>query len=61
MFDSIQNDQYLNQTFVFTFQAPAALLTFSWDAAVQADIAAAGGKTAVLLKAALLENIKTLS
>ncbi|XP_052394096.1 UBX domain-containing protein 6 [Carassius gibelio] len=40
---------------------PAALLTFSWDAAVQADIAAAGGKTAVLLKAALLENIKTLS
>uniref|UniRef100_A0A8C2JTU1 UBX domain-containing protein 6 n=1 Tax=Cyprinus carpio TaxID=7962 RepID=A0A8C2JTU1_CYPCA len=41
--------------------APAALLTFSWDAAVQADIAAAGGKTAVLLKAALLENIKTLS
>ncbi|XP_042605856.1 UBX domain-containing protein 6 [Cyprinus carpio] len=42
-------------------KAPAALLTFSWDAAVQADIAAAGGKTAVLLKAALLENIKTLS
>ncbi|XP_059425586.1 UBX domain-containing protein 6-like [Carassius carassius] len=41
--------------------APAALLNFSWDAAVQADIAAAGGKTAVLLKAALLENIKTLS
>lgn len=40
--------------------APAALLTFSWDAAVQADIAAAGGKTAVLLKPALLENIKTL-
>lgn len=41
--------------------APAALLTFSWDAAVQADIAAAGGKTAVLLKQALLENIKSLS
>ncbi|XP_016138498.1 UBX domain-containing protein 6-like [Sinocyclocheilus grahami] len=41
--------------------APAAELTFSWDAAVQADIAAAGGKTAVLLKAALSENIKTLS
>uniref|UniRef100_A0A671PFC6 UBX domain-containing protein 6 n=1 Tax=Sinocyclocheilus anshuiensis TaxID=1608454 RepID=A0A671PFC6_9TELE len=41
--------------------APAALLTFSWDAAVQADIAAAGGKNAILLKAALLENIKTLS
>ncbi len=61
MFNSIQNDQYLNRTFVFTLQAPAALLTFSWDAAVLADIAAAGGKTAVLLKAALLENIKTLS
>uniref|UniRef100_A0A673J2D7 UBX domain-containing protein 6 n=1 Tax=Sinocyclocheilus rhinocerous TaxID=307959 RepID=A0A673J2D7_9TELE len=41
--------------------APAALLTFSWDAAVQADIAAAGGKNVILLKAALLENIKTLS
>ncbi|XP_051551496.1 UBX domain-containing protein 6-like [Myxocyprinus asiaticus] len=41
--------------------APAALLTFSWDAAVQADIAAAGGKTIVLLKPALLENIKILS
>ncbi len=61
MFNSIQNAQYLNRTFVFTLQAPAALLTFSWDAAVLADIAAAGGKTAVLLKAALLENIKTLS
>ncbi|XP_016129258.1 UBX domain-containing protein 6 isoform X1 [Sinocyclocheilus grahami] len=41
--------------------APAAELTFSWDAAVQADIAAAGGKNAILLKAALLENIKILS
>ncbi|ROL40767.1 UBX domain-containing protein 6 [Anabarilius grahami] len=41
--------------------APAALLTFTWDAAVLADIAAAGGKTAALLKAALLENIKTMS
>ncbi|KAA0712279.1 UBX domain-containing protein 6 [Triplophysa tibetana] len=40
--------------------APAALLTFSWDAAVLADIAAAGGKTAVLLKPALFENIKIL-
>ncbi|KAG1939691.1 UBX domain-containing protein 6 isoform X1 [Pimephales promelas] len=41
--------------------APAALLIFSWDAAVLSDIAAAGGKTAVLLKAALLENIKSMS
>ncbi|XP_051765889.1 UBX domain-containing protein 6 [Ctenopharyngodon idella] len=41
--------------------APAALLTFTWDAAVLADIAAAGGKTAALLKPALLENIKTMS
>lgn len=51
----------MNHTFVYTFQAPAALLTFTWDAAVLADIAAAGGKTAALLKAALLENIKTMS
>ncbi|XP_029939612.1 UBX domain-containing protein 6 isoform X1 [Salarias fasciatus] len=40
---------------------PAALLTFSWDAAVQADIAAAGGKSPTLLKPALLDKIKTLS
>lgn len=42
-------------------QVPAALLTFAWDAAVQADIAAAGAKSATLLKPELLENIKTLS
>ncbi|XP_047230850.1 UBX domain-containing protein 6 isoform X2 [Girardinichthys multiradiatus] len=40
---------------------PAALLTFAWDAAVQADIAAAGGKSPTLLKPELLENIQTLS
>ncbi|KAJ0032284.1 hypothetical protein NQD34_002365 [Periophthalmus magnuspinnatus] len=40
---------------------PAALLTFTWDAAVQADIAAAGGKSPALLKPELLENIQTLS
>ncbi|XP_051232045.1 UBX domain-containing protein 6 isoform X2 [Dicentrarchus labrax] len=40
---------------------PAALLTFSWDAAVQADIAAAGGKSPALLKPELLETIRTLS
>lgn len=40
---------------------PAALLTFSWDAAVQADIIAAGRKDCPLLKAELLENIRTLS
>ncbi|XP_028260609.1 LOW QUALITY PROTEIN: UBX domain-containing protein 6-like [Parambassis ranga] len=40
---------------------PAALLTFAWDAAVQADIAAAGGKSPTLLKAELLENLQTLS
>lgn len=40
---------------------PAALLTFAWDAAVQADIAAAGGKSPDLLKPILLENIRTLS
>lgn len=42
-------------------QVPAALLTFAWDAAVQADIAAAGGKSASLLNPELLENIRTLS
>lgn len=51
----------MSHTFVFIFQAPAALLIFSWDAAVLSDIAAAGGKTAVLLKAALLEDIKSMS
>ncbi|KAF7665253.1 hypothetical protein LDENG_00149500 [Lucifuga dentata] len=41
---------------------PAALLTFAWDAAVQADIAAAGGKRSpALLKPELLETIRTLS
>ncbi|XP_028299203.1 UBX domain-containing protein 6 isoform X2 [Gouania willdenowi] len=40
---------------------PAALLTFSWDAAVQADIAAAGQKSEVLLNPKLQENIRTLS
>ncbi|XP_023153004.1 UBX domain-containing protein 6 [Amphiprion ocellaris] len=40
---------------------PAALLTFAWDAAVQADIAAAGGKSPALLKPELLETIRTLS
>uniref|UniRef100_A0A1A8P5I0 UBX domain-containing protein 6 n=2 Tax=Nothobranchius pienaari TaxID=704102 RepID=A0A1A8P5I0_9TELE len=40
---------------------PAALLTFSWDAAVQADVAAAGGKSPTLLKPQLLETIQTLS
>nr|XP_023699902.1 UBX domain-containing protein 6 isoform X1 [Paramormyrops kingsleyae] len=39
---------------------PAALLTFSWDTAVQADIAAAGGHCTSLLKPELLENIRTL-
>lgn len=40
---------------------PAALLSFAWDTAVQADIAAAGGKSPALLKPELLENIRTLS
>ncbi|XP_061593775.1 UBX domain-containing protein 6 [Cololabis saira] len=40
---------------------PAALITFSWDAAVQADIAAAGGKSPALLKPEMLENIRSLS
>ncbi|XP_042339613.1 UBX domain-containing protein 6 [Plectropomus leopardus] len=40
---------------------PAALLTFAWDAAVQADIAAAGGKSPTLLKPELLKTIRTLS
>ncbi|XP_018583825.1 UBX domain-containing protein 6 [Scleropages formosus] len=39
---------------------PAALLSLSWDAAVQADIAAAGGPSPSLLKPELLENIKNL-
>ncbi|KAG7488202.1 hypothetical protein MATL_G00030150 [Megalops atlanticus] len=40
---------------------PSALLSFSWDAAVQADIAAAGGQSPTLLKPELQERIKTLS
>ncbi|CAL8309013.1 unnamed protein product [Lota lota] len=40
---------------------PAAVITFSWDAAVQADIAAAGGKCPALLKPSLQESIQTLS
>ncbi|XP_067086355.1 UBX domain-containing protein 6 [Osmerus mordax] len=40
---------------------PTALLTFSWDAAVQQDIAAAGGVGPAILKPQLLENIRTLS
>ncbi|XP_029284904.1 UBX domain-containing protein 6 [Cottoperca gobio] len=40
---------------------PAALLIFAWDAAVQADIAAAGGKSPALLKPDLLKTIRTLS
>ncbi|XP_076009354.1 UBX domain-containing protein 6 [Genypterus blacodes] len=40
---------------------PAALLTFSWDAVVQADIAAAGGRSPAHLKPELLETIQTLS
>ncbi|KAK2835762.1 hypothetical protein Q5P01_016246 [Channa striata] len=40
---------------------PAALITFAWDAAVQADIAAAGGKSPVLLKPELLATIRSLS
>uniref|UniRef100_H3BYA2 UBX domain-containing protein 6 n=1 Tax=Tetraodon nigroviridis TaxID=99883 RepID=H3BYA2_TETNG len=39
---------------------PAALLTLVWDAAVQADIAAAGGKSQSLLKPELLESLQTL-
>lgn len=42
-------------------QVPAALLSFAWDSAVQADIAAAGGTSPALLKPELLENIRTLS
>lgn len=41
--------------------APAALLTFSWDAAVQADIAAAGGQSSSVLNPELLANIQSLS
>ncbi|KAG9351278.1 hypothetical protein JZ751_025170 [Albula glossodonta] len=40
---------------------PAALLSFSWDAAVQADIAAAGGQSPKLLRPELLESIQNLS
>ncbi|KAJ8374444.1 hypothetical protein SKAU_G00050240 [Synaphobranchus kaupii] len=40
---------------------PAALLSFSWDAAVQADIAAAGGQNPQLLREELQESMQTLS
>uniref|UniRef100_A0A3P8V7V8 UBX domain-containing protein 6 n=1 Tax=Cynoglossus semilaevis TaxID=244447 RepID=A0A3P8V7V8_CYNSE len=40
---------------------PAALLTFAWDEAVQADIAAAGGRSPTLLKPELLETIEQLN
>lgn len=46
---------------VFVVQVPAALLTFAWDAAVQADITAAGGKSPSLLKPELLETLQSLS
>uniref|UniRef100_A0A7N6A7N0 UBX domain-containing protein 6 n=1 Tax=Anabas testudineus TaxID=64144 RepID=A0A7N6A7N0_ANATE len=48
-------------TFAECNLVPAALITFAWDAAVQADIAAAGGKRPTLLKPELLETIQTLS
>uniref|UniRef100_A0A3Q2R2J6 UBX domain-containing protein 6 n=1 Tax=Fundulus heteroclitus TaxID=8078 RepID=A0A3Q2R2J6_FUNHE len=48
-------------TLVESNLVPAALLTFAWDAAVQADIAAAGGNSSTLLKPELLEKIQTLS
>lgn len=51
----------LRLLFFFGHQVPAALLTFAWDAAVQADIAAAGGKSPTLLKPELLESIRTMS
>ncbi|XP_062411619.1 UBX domain-containing protein 6 [Sardina pilchardus] len=40
---------------------PSAVVTFSWDEAVLADIAAAGKQKMSVLKPDLLENIKTLS
>lgn len=40
---------------------PAAVITFNWDAAVQADIAAAGGQSPALLKPSLQESMETLS
>ncbi|KAG7265035.1 hypothetical protein CRUP_033554 [Coryphaenoides rupestris] len=40
---------------------PAAVITLSWDAAVQADIAAAASKSPALLKPSLQETIKTLN
>ncbi|XP_013885839.1 UBX domain-containing protein 6 [Austrofundulus limnaeus] len=48
-------------SFVESNLVPAALLTFAWVAAVQDDIAAAGGKSPTILKPELLENIQTLS
>lgn len=51
----------LRLLFFFGHQVPAALLTFAWDAAVQADIAAAGGTSPTLLKPELLESIRTMS
>lgn len=44
-----------------SLKVPAALITFAWDAAVQADIAAAGKQSQSLLKPQLLEAIGTLS
>ncbi|RVE74005.1 hypothetical protein OJAV_G00037070 [Oryzias javanicus] len=48
-------------SFVESNLVPAALITFAWDAAVQADIAAAGKQSQSLLKPQLLETIGTLS
>ncbi|XP_024133856.1 UBX domain-containing protein 6 [Oryzias melastigma] len=48
-------------SFVESNLVPAALITFAWDAAVQADIAAAGKQSQSLLKPQLLEAIGTLS
>lgn len=44
-----------------SLKVPASLITFAWDAAVQADIAAAGKQSQSLLKPQLLEAIGTLS
>ncbi|KAJ8274152.1 hypothetical protein COCON_G00087770 [Conger conger] len=40
---------------------PSALLSLCWDAAVQAAEASAGGPSAPLLRAEVLENIQTIS
>lgn len=56
-----QSGQLFIQVNSLPSQVPSAVVTLSWDEAVLADIAAAGGQKMSELKPDLLENIMNLS